>query len=112
MQIIQAGILQSPFYRPDFPQFVNYGAIGSVIGHELTHGFDDVGVQFDYSGALKPWISPESSQEFQNEAQCIIDQYSKNCYPDIGLCVNGAQTQVRMFIMCLSGKQKFKRVFN
>lgn len=95
---MQAAILQSPFYRSDFPQSINYGAIGSVIGHELTHGFDDVGVQFDYTGALDPWISAMSSQAFQAEAQCVINEYNENCYQDIGLCVNGAQTQVQTIL--------------
>src|SRR3954451_195250 len=71
-----AGILQPPFYRAGADPAVNYGAAGSVIGHELTHGFDDEGRQFDAQGNLKDWWTPEDAKAFDDRAQCIVDQYS------------------------------------
>jgi putative endopeptidase len=71
-----AGILQPPFYdnRMDAP--VNYGGIGSVVGHELTHGFDDTGRLFDPQGNLRDWWTPEDAKEFEKRAECFIREYS------------------------------------
>ena len=71
-----AGILQPPYYNPKADAAVNFGAAGSVIGHELTHGFDDEGRQFDAQGNLKDWWTEKDSKAFDNRAQCIADQYS------------------------------------
>ena len=71
-----AGILQPPFYKAGADPAVNYGAAGSVIGHELTHGFDDEGRQFDAQGNLKDWWTPEDAKAFDDRAQCIVSQYS------------------------------------
>ncbi len=71
-----AGILQSPFFDPNAPVAVNYGAIGFVMGHEMTHGFDDQGAQFDGEGNLKNWWGPSDLAQFQKATQCIVDQYS------------------------------------
>ena len=70
-----AGILQPPFYHKHFPKSLNYGGIGVVIGHEITHGFDDKGRQFDHIGNINQGWDHESSERFHNRAQCIIDQY-------------------------------------
>jgi len=70
-----AGILQPPFYNPKADAAVNYGAAGSVIGHELTHGFDDEGRQFDAKGNLQDWWTEKDSKAFDERAQCIVDQY-------------------------------------
>lgn len=72
-----AGILQPPFYDNRMDAAVNYGGIGSVIGHELTHGFDDQGRQFDAHGNLRDWWTAEDAKEFDKRAQCFIDEYSK-----------------------------------
>jgi putative endopeptidase len=72
-----AGILQPPFFDNDMDDAVNFGGIGMVIGHELTHGFDDEGRQFDAKGNLHDWWSPEDSKEFQQRAACISKEYSK-----------------------------------
>ncbi|HJR09662.1 MAG TPA: M13 family metallopeptidase [Pyrinomonadaceae bacterium] len=72
-----AGILQAPFFDPSFDDAVNYGAIGAVIGHELTHGFDDQGRRFDAQGNLKDWWTEEDAKNFTERAQCIIDQFGK-----------------------------------
>jgi endothelin-converting enzyme/putative endopeptidase len=70
-----AGILQPPFYDFKADDAVNYGGIGAVIGHELTHGFDDQGRQFDAEGNLKDWWSPADAKAFEQRAQCIVDEY-------------------------------------
>ncbi|MBL7480536.1 M13 family metallopeptidase [Legionella bononiensis] len=72
-----AGILQAPFFDPDAPAAVNYGAIGFVMGHEITHGFDDQGAQFDGYGNLNNWWKPEDLTKFKKATQCIADQFSK-----------------------------------
>jgi predicted metalloendopeptidase len=71
-----AGILQPPFYDNRLDPAVNYGGVGSVIGHELTHGFDDQGRKFDPQGNLRDWWSPEDAKEFEKRAECFIQEYS------------------------------------
>jgi putative endopeptidase len=74
---IPAGILQSPFFDPEAPAAVNYGSIGFVMGHEITHGFDDQGAQFNGYGNLKNWWSPADLKKFKAATQCIAEQFSK-----------------------------------
>ncbi|MBP7148830.1 MAG: M13 family metallopeptidase [Acidobacteria bacterium] len=74
--VFPAGILQPPFFDREFPAPMNFGGIGMVMGHELTHGFDDTGRKFDKSGRLVEWWSPAVSQRFEDQAQCLVDQYS------------------------------------
>jgi putative endopeptidase len=71
-----AGILQPPFFYDHMDAAINYGAIGSVMGHELTHGFDDQGRQFDAQGNLSNWWTPEDAKEFETRAECFIKEYS------------------------------------
>jgi endothelin-converting enzyme/putative endopeptidase len=71
-----AGILQSPFYNAATDAAVNYGGAGSVIGHELTHGFDDQGRQFDAAGNLRDWWTPADGKAFEDRASCFVDQYA------------------------------------
>ena len=71
-----AGILQPPFYDNRMDAAVNYGAGGSIIGHELTHGFDDTGRKFGPHGNLKDWWTPEDAKEFEKRADCFIQEYS------------------------------------
>ena len=71
-----AGILQPPFYDFKGDDAVNFGAIGAVIGHELTHGFDDQGRLFDGEGNLHDWWTPEDAKAFEQRSQCIVDEYS------------------------------------
>jgi putative endopeptidase len=73
---IPAGILQPPFFDPKAPDAVNYGAIGFVIGHEITHGFDDQGAQFDGHGNLKNWWTTEDLKKFKAATTCITEQFS------------------------------------
>jgi len=86
-----AGILQPPFFDRGMDDAVNFGAIGMVIGHELTHGFDDHGRQFDAHGNLKDWWTPEDAKEFEKRAACIVEQYGG--YAAVGdLKLNGKLT--------------------
>ncbi len=71
-----AGILQPPFYSNNLDAPVNYGAIGAVIGHELTHGFDDEGRQFDASGNLRDWWTAQDAEAFEKRAECLANEYS------------------------------------
>jgi putative endopeptidase len=71
-----AGILQPPFFRQDYPAAMNYGGIGAVVGHELTHGFDDQGRKFDGDGVLHEWWEPAAAERFQEAVRCVSDQYS------------------------------------
>ena len=71
-----AGILQPPFYDNKMDDGVNYGAIGAVIGHELTHGFDDEGRHFDAKGNLRDWWTPKDAEQFEKRAECLVNQYS------------------------------------
>ncbi len=83
-----AGILQSPFFDPNAPAAVNYGSVGFVMGHEMTHGFDDQGAQFDGNGNLKNWWSPSDLTKFNQATECIANQFSKYTV-DGGLHVQG-----------------------
>ncbi len=71
-----AGVLQPPLYDPKMDDAPNYGNTGGTIGHELTHGFDDEGRQFDAKGNLRDWWTKEDGAEFEKRAQCIVDQYA------------------------------------
>jgi len=71
-----AGILQPPFFDRKMDDAVNFGAIGGVVGHELTHGFDDQGRKFDPQGNLRDWWTEEDAKEFEARTSCIADQYS------------------------------------
>ena len=71
------GILQPPFFDPAAPAAVNYGSIGFVIGHEITHGFDDQGAKFDGQGNLHDWWTPEDLKKFKAATECIVHQYSQ-----------------------------------
>ncbi len=70
-----AGILQSPFYDPKASDATNYGDIGGVVGHELTHGFDDEGRQFDGNGNLSDWWTAEDAKKFEEKADCTVKEY-------------------------------------
>ena len=72
-----AAILQPPFFNPDADDAVNYGGIGVVIGHEMTHGFDDQGRNYDKDGNISAWWTKEDEEKFNAKAQVLIDQYDK-----------------------------------
>jgi predicted metalloendopeptidase len=73
--VFPAGILQPPFYDPKRDDAYNYGGIGAVIGHEITHGFDDQGAQFDPRGNLKNWWTAEDLKSFQERGDCVAKQF-------------------------------------
>jgi putative endopeptidase len=73
--VFPAGILQPPFYDPKRDDAMNYGGMGAVIGHELTHGFDDQGSKFDANGNLKNWWTPEDLKNFKERGECIVKQF-------------------------------------
>ncbi|MFN7727212.1 MAG: M13 family metallopeptidase [Rubrivivax sp.] len=88
---ITAAILQPPFYKPGADVAANYCAIGGVIGHELTHGFDSLGRQYDATGNLRNWWTPDADRRFQQRTGVLIDQYNRyEILP--GLMHNGALT--------------------
>lgn len=91
--VFPAGILQPLFYSQHFPKSLNYGGIGVVIGHEITHGFDDKGRQFDKDGNMMQWWNNATVKAFRERAQCIVDQYSRYKLQEVDLYINGRMTQ-------------------
>ncbi len=87
-----AAILQPPFFNLNADDAVNYGAMGAVIGHEITHGFDDEGRQFDANGNLTDWWTKEDSKKFDDKAEVMIEQFNKYSPIDT-FHVNGQLTQ-------------------
>jgi putative endopeptidase len=73
--VFPAGILQPPFYDPNADDAVNYGGMGAVIGHEVSHGFDDEGSKFDGQGNLRAWWTPEDRQKFDDSGDCVAKQF-------------------------------------
>ncbi|WP_229487759.1 M13 family metallopeptidase [Pseudoduganella lutea] len=86
-----AAILQPPFFDPNGSDAVNYGAIGSVIGHEISHSFDNIGAEFDSKGRLRDWWTKDDREHFARAAQALVAQYSSyEAFPDLKL--NGQLT--------------------
>ncbi|MEJ7847439.1 MAG: M13 family metallopeptidase [Pyrinomonadaceae bacterium] len=86
-----AGILQPPFFNSEADDAINYGAIGGVIGHEITHGFDDSGSKFDAAGNLKMWWTADDRTKFEERASCVVNQFNQyEVQP--GLFINGKLT--------------------
>ena len=86
-----AAILEPPFFDPDADAAANYGAIGAVIGHEISHSFDNTGAEFDADGRLDNWWTPEDAERFKAAGQTLVEQY--DAYEALpGLHVNGRQT--------------------
>jgi putative endopeptidase len=86
-----AGILQPPFFDPKATDATNYGDIGGVVGHELTHGFDDEGRQFDGNGNLSDWWTAEDGRKFEEKADCTVKEYGNFVAVD-DVKVNGKLT--------------------
>ncbi|MBI2835235.1 MAG: M13 family metallopeptidase [Acidobacteria bacterium] len=86
-----AGILQPPYFDKSLDDAVNYGAVGAVIGHELTHGFDDQGRKFDATGNLADWWTPKDARAFEERAACIVEKYAQFTVVD-DVKVNGKLT--------------------
>jgi len=85
--VFPAGILQPPFFDAQADDAVNYGAMGAVIGHEMTHGFDDQGRKFDAQGNMREWWTPEDLKNYEERSKCIEQQYDSYVYE--GQHVNG-----------------------
>ncbi|RCI04345.1 hypothetical protein CU098_003080, partial [Rhizopus stolonifer] len=93
--VFPAGILQNPFFGSNYPDYLNYGGIGVVVGHELTHGFDNNGRHFDADGKLTQWWTNETSAQFDEKASCFVKQYSNFSMTDENgkeIYVNGKLT--------------------
>uniref|UniRef100_A0A8C4QLS0 endothelin-converting enzyme 1 n=1 Tax=Eptatretus burgeri TaxID=7764 RepID=A0A8C4QLS0_EPTBU len=88
--VFPAGILQAPFYEKNYPKSLNFGGIGVVMGHELTHAFDDQGREFDEIGNLRTWWKNSSIEAFKKQAECMVEQYSQYTINEEHL--NGKQT--------------------
>ncbi|EDV47339.1 neprilysin-1 [Drosophila erecta] len=91
--VFPAGILQPLFYSQHFPKSLNYGGIGVVIGHEITHGFDDKGRQFDKEGNMMQWWNNATIEAFRERTQCVIDQYSRYKINEVNMFMDGRMTQ-------------------
>jgi predicted metalloendopeptidase len=89
--VFPAGILQPPFFHADADDAVNYGGIGTVIGHEITHGFDDSGSRFDAAGALRDWWTEDDRTEFERRAEVLAEQFNAYVVAD-DAHVNGRLT--------------------
>uniref|UniRef100_A0A2I9LPC8 Neprilysin n=1 Tax=Centruroides hentzi TaxID=88313 RepID=A0A2I9LPC8_9SCOR len=90
--IIPAGIQQLPYYHADRPNYMNFGGMGLIYGHEMTHGFDEFGSLKDKYGNLKNWWTDKSKKEFKKRSKCFIDQYNSYRYDGLDITVNGKQT--------------------
>jgi putative endopeptidase len=90
--VFPAGILQPPFYDPNADDGVNYGAMGAVIGHEMSHGFDDQGRRFDAKGNLRDWWTKADADKYNAQAQRVVDQFNAYTIVDSTTHVNGKLT--------------------
>ncbi|KAK2031791.1 peptidase family M13 [Colletotrichum zoysiae] len=89
--VISAGIQQQPVYSAEFPSYINYGSLGSILGHELTHGFDNNGHNYAANGSLANWWDDKSLEAFNNRTKCFADQYQNFTVT----APNGTQVPVR-----------------
>ncbi len=88
--VFPAGIMQAPFFSKDYPRAMNFGALGMVIGHELTHGFDDEGRKYGPDGTLETWWEPDVNARFEERATCVEEQYAG--WEIAGVHLNGELT--------------------
>lgn len=86
-------MLQGHFFAGDRPNYMNYGGVGYVIGHELTHGFDDLGRLYNADGNLAEWWHPETKRAYLEKTQCIIEQYGNYSDKTVNMSLNGVNTQ-------------------
>ncbi|XP_056414574.1 phosphate-regulating neutral endopeptidase PHEX [Hyla sarda] len=88
-----AGELQKPFFwGTEYPRSLSYGAIGVIVGHEFTHGFDSNGRKYDKDGNLHPWWTTESEEKFKERTKCVVDQYNDYYWKLAGMNVKGSKT--------------------
>lgn len=86
-------MLQGHFYAPDRPYYMNYASIGYVIGHEITHAFDDLGRLYDLEGNLRDWWDPATAEAFKEKKQCFIDQFGNYTDKATNMSINGLTSQ-------------------
>lgn len=108
--VFPAAILQDRYFSADRPRYMNYASIGSIIGHEMTHGFDDQGRQYDYNGNLADWWDPQTEKQFLEKVQCIIDQYSNYMDQKTNLTVIYIKNSP-MYPVCISAIIQFTHNF-
>ncbi|XP_075528272.1 neprilysin-1-like isoform X1 [Dermacentor variabilis] len=90
--VFPSGILQGVFYEHGLPRSINFGAVGMVVGHEMTHGFDDKGSQFDAEGALKQWWTNETRAEFMKRTKCFVYEYGNITDKEANMTLNAKNT--------------------
>ncbi|XP_043269931.1 neprilysin-2-like [Venturia canescens] len=90
---LPAGILQGDFFNNDRPKYMNYGGIGTIIGHEIAHGFGEIGWQFDENGNKLDWWEPSNKENYLKRTSCIVDQYANQTVQEVNLKLNGTKTQ-------------------
>lgn len=90
--VFPAGILQQPFFSDAYPDAMNYGGIGAVIGHEMSHGFDDEGRKYDKYGRLRSWWSDASATEYESKAKCFVDLFNTYKPREVNIHVRGTLT--------------------
>ena len=90
--VFPAGILQQPFFSDAYPDAMNYGGIGAVIGHEMSHGFDDSGRKYDKTGKLRSWWTDSSAKEYVDKAKCFVDLFDTYKPRDVDIHVRGNLT--------------------
>ncbi|CAG2178069.1 unnamed protein product [Oppiella nova] len=91
--VMPAGILQGVFFHKDRPNYLNYGSIAYVSGHEIIHGFDDGGRQYDQKGNLRNWWDASTDTLYKQKADCFISQYANFTVKEVGQHLNGINTQ-------------------
>lgn len=90
--VFPAGILQQPFFSDAFPEAMNYGGIGAIVGHEMSHAFDDQGRKYDKNGLLTDWWSPSDAEKYNEKAKCYVDLFDTYKPRDTSIHVNGNLT--------------------
>lgn len=86
---LPAALLQGVFFEKDRPYYLNFASFGFLIGHEITHGFDERGKQFDETGNLQDWWDSETDSKFRKKIQCMIDQYDSYYVDELNITLSG-----------------------
>lgn len=89
---IPVGILQDVMFNEKYPNYINYGRLGSIVGHEMTHAFDDNGAWYDKNGNWKLWWAKDTYKKFMKSSECLVKQYDQFYIPELHRRLNGTQT--------------------
>lgn len=87
-KVLAAGILQGEFFTEEHPKYINFGAIGHIIGHEISHSFDSLGRLFDNFGNYNDWWDSESKENYLQKQKCIVEQYNNYTVKEVSLNVS------------------------